>query len=505
MDLRTLAAKLSPRGWAIAGGSAGLLILFIVVVMNMASQPSYSTLMTGLDPAQTGKMTAALDTRGIAYQLQNNGTALAVQSAQTAQARIALATAGLLTSQQPGMSLLDNQQLGASNFQQQITYQRALEGQLAQTIQSIQGVSSAQVQIVLPNSQDQLFADNSSAGSASAAVLLSDSGTLDPSSVRGIAEMVSSSVPELSLNKVTITDGTGQLLWPTSDTSGTGGSLLAKQTAESRYDAMMAGQAEALLAQTLGPGKAEVAVNADLDANQATSDILSYGRKGIALQSHKETETLVGNGPGATGGTTGTIPGYAQTSGSGKSNYRHVIADTTYGVNKTVTHDVIAPGKINYQKVSLVLDSSVPASAVPALKAAVANAVGLQPGRGDAITVARLPFAKAPVPAAAPVTTKLFGYVKYLVVGLGTLIFLMLIARMLRRREREPFAGTPTWLRELEAPRPLAVLEQEHQDAQPHVMQLRTPVNPARLQIEDLVEREPDRVAAQVRAWMAED
>lgn len=504
MDFRTLAGKLSPRGWAIAGGSAALFILFIVVVMNVASKPSYSTLMTGLDPAQTGKMTAALDTRGIAYQLQNNGTALAVQSSQTAQARIALASGGLLSAQQPGMSLFDNQQLGASNFQQQITYQRALEGQLSQTIQSIQGVSSAQVQIVLPNSQDQLFADNSSAGSASAAVLLSDSGTLDPSSVKGIAQLVSSSVPGLSLNKVTITDGSGQLLWPNSDSAGTTGGLLAKQTAESRYDAMMTGQAEALLAQTLGPGKAQVAVNADLDANQATSDILTYGRKGIALQTHKENETLVGKG-GTTGGTTGTIPGYAQTGGSGNSNYRHTIADATYGANKTVTHDVIAPGKINYQKVSLVLDSSVPASAVPALRAAVANAVGLQPSRGDSITVARLPFAKAAAPVAPAVTTKLFGYVKYLVLGLGSLIFLMLIARLLRRREREPFAGTPTWLRELEAPRPLAVLEQEHQDAQPTVMQLRTPVNPARLQIEDLVEREPDRVAAQVRAWMAED
>src|SRR5438270_13378811 len=132
MELRTLVSKLSPRGWAIAGGSAAAFILFVVVVFSFASKPSYSTMLTALDPAQTGKITAALDTRGIPYEIQNNGTALAVQSDKVGAARIALATGGLLTSQQPGMALFDKQQLGASNFQQQITYQRALEGQLSQ-------------------------------------------------------------------------------------------------------------------------------------------------------------------------------------------------------------------------------------------------------------------------------------------------------------------------------------------------------------------------------------
>src|SRR3979409_1849454 len=129
------------------GAAVRAAVRLLVVVMNLASQPSYSTLLTGLDRAQTGKITSALDSKGIGYQLQNGGTALAVTSSQTAQARIALATGGLLSSQQPGFSLFDKQQLGASNFQQQITYQRALKGQLAQTIQQIQGIDSAQVNL----------------------------------------------------------------------------------------------------------------------------------------------------------------------------------------------------------------------------------------------------------------------------------------------------------------------------------------------------------------------
>src|SRR5215468_926633 len=128
MDIRQYISKMTPKGWAMVGGSVAAAIVFLMVVMNFASQQSYTTLQTGLDPAQTGKITSALDAKGIGYQLQNGGTALAVNASQVSQARIALATAGLLGagSQQPGFELLNNSQLGASNFQQQVTYQRAL-------------------------------------------------------------------------------------------------------------------------------------------------------------------------------------------------------------------------------------------------------------------------------------------------------------------------------------------------------------------------------------------
>ena len=106
MDIRQFITKLTPKGWAMVGGSVAAAIVFLVVIMHFASAPSYSTLLTGLDPAQTGKITSTLDAKGVAYQIQNGGTALAVESSQTSQARIALATAGLLGvgSTQPGSS-----------------------------------------------------------------------------------------------------------------------------------------------------------------------------------------------------------------------------------------------------------------------------------------------------------------------------------------------------------------------------------------------------------------
>ena len=122
-------------------------------------------------------MTSTLSGAGISYQLQNNGTAIAVQANQAAKARVALAGADLLGNTQPGFSLFEKQNLGESNFQQQVTYQRALQGQLEETIDSVQGVSGAQVELVLPSSQNQIFGENQSASSA--AVLLSGTTSLD--------------------------------------------------------------------------------------------------------------------------------------------------------------------------------------------------------------------------------------------------------------------------------------------------------------------------------------
>src|SRR5579859_2457384 len=96
--------KLTPKGWAAVGGAAAVAIVFLVLVFQMASAPSYTTLEAGLDPAQTGKITSALAGKGISYQLQNSGTAVAVDPSQVAQARVALASAGLLGS---GMSTVN--------------------------------------------------------------------------------------------------------------------------------------------------------------------------------------------------------------------------------------------------------------------------------------------------------------------------------------------------------------------------------------------------------------
>ncbi len=503
MPVRQLASNLTPRGWLIAGAGAIAAILFVYLFLHMVSQPSYSTLATGLEPAQTGKMTSTLDQHGISYQLQNNGTALAVQSNETAQARVALSGAGLLGNAQPGFQLFEKSSLGESNFQQQVTYQRALQGQLEQTIDNIQGVSGAQVELVLPNPQSQLFGENQAP--ASAAVLLTGSSALEPSAVRGIAQLVASSVPGLRLEKVTITDGSGRLLWPNQSSDGAGGS--GKQAAQERYDLGMEANLDSMLAQTLGAGKAEVQVNANLNTNQSTQESLSYGKAGVPLQQAKDLETLTGSGGGA-GGAAGTanIPAYAQTGASGKSNYKHETTSATLGVSKTVTHSTIAPGAVESEHVSVLLDSTVPAASVPAIKEAVTNAAGIQTKRGDTLSIGQMAFAKPTTTAAAGAAGGILGYAKYALIGLASLAFLFFTTRALRRREREAIDHEPAWLRELELPVRLSELERETPPRPTEVMQ---PAggggNPARRQAEQLAESSPERVAQQLRSWMQED
>src|SRR4051794_17775620 len=298
MPFRTLLANTTPKGKAVMAASVVGVMVLMIVMFKVASAPSYTTMLTGLDPAETGKITSALDASGVGYEIKNNGTALSVVKGQIPQARIALAEKGLPGKGQPGFELFDKQKLGASDFQQKVTYQRALEGQIASTIGQVQGVSGAQVSLVLP--EEQLFAQEQSP--ATAAVLLSGSSSgLDPAAVRGIASLVSSSVKGLKPQNVSITDSAGQLIWPNSESAGANGGGVSKLTAQARYDAQLQGSLDGLLTQTVGAGKARVKVSSDLNVDQSTQDKLTYAKKGVPLKQTKETERLRGTGGGGGG------------------------------------------------------------------------------------------------------------------------------------------------------------------------------------------------------------
>src|SRR3954470_5351351 len=510
-QFRSIIMNMTPRGRLMAAGSILGVVVVAILMMRMASAPSYSTVMAGVDPAQTGKITAALDAKGVKYEIQNNGTAIAVDKSQMADARIALAEKGLPQANQPGMELFDKQKLGASDFQQQVTYQRALEGQLAGTIGQIDGVGGATVQLVLP--QDQLFQDEQSA--AKAAVLLSgQGGSLNPGAIRGIAQLVSGSVKGLALNNVSITDSTGQLMWPNSAAGASDGQMAAttKQAAEARYAQEQESNLNAMLAQTVGPGKAQVQVNADLNMDQGTRDSLRYGKKGIPLQSQKENEQLAGGGgAGGTAGTpSNTVPSYAGAAGGSGSNYKRTNGQTTFGVDKDVTRTKIAPGAVTKKSVAVMIDSSVPKAQLAAIRTSVQNAAGIDTTRGDSLSVSQVAFAKPPAPAKKPVTAAAMGFLKYIAAGLGLIAFLFFVTRHLRRREAETLMGEPVWLREIEAPTTVAELEagggyRLGAGEGGAAGRVRPEANPIRGELEELIDSEPERVAQQVRAWMNEE
>jgi flagellar M-ring protein FliF len=519
-----LLTSLSTRGKITLAACALGFVVVALLLVRMASAPSYTQVMAGLDPAQTGKISTALDAKGIKYEIRSNGTQVAVEKGQVGDARIALAEQGLNSAQQqPGFELLDKQKLGASNFQQQVAYQRALEGQIANTIGQIDGVSGAQVSLTLP--KDQLFADDQQP--ATAAVLLGGgASTLEPGAVRGIANLVASSVQGLKTANVTITDGSGSLLWPAGDGSGAGGGGTSKQAAQARYDQTLSSSINAMLASTLGPGKAQVQVTSDLNVDQATQDKLQYSKTGVPLTTTKKTESLQGTG-GSSGGAAGTatnIPAYAQTAagGSGKSNYKSTDGTTTFGVDKTVTRTKIAPGQVNKLSVAVVVDPSAlvgpngkPLAGAAAtkqlatIKQAVGAAAGIQAGR-DQLVVTAVPFAKAPAAAASagPIPAGALGYAKTALMVLGALLFLFFVTRFLRKREAGSFADEPSWLRGLEAPRAALTAggepAGERFDPEAAAREI-FKTDPKAVALDELVKTEPDKVAQQLRTWITED
>jgi flagellar M-ring protein FliF len=502
----TLAAMPMRSKLGLAGGFLAV-VLALFLLLRMAGAPSYSILSSGLDPADAGKITTALDDAGIPYELQSNGTTVAVEKASVGKARIALADGGVSTSSGsgPGFELFDQQKLGASDFQQQVTYQRALEGEIAKTINSVQGVSGSSVQLVMP--EDDLFADTSSA--ATAAVLLENPGdTLESGAVRGIAQLVASSVKGLKTDNVTITDSTGSLLWPTGDGAGGASGATTKQAAEARFASALESNIDAMLTRTLGPGKAQVQVNADLNMDKVTKDTLTFAKKGVPLKTTSDVEKLKGAGSGAAGGASGTagnVPQYATgagSGGSGNSKYDHTTKTTDFGVDKEVAKTEQALGGVNKLNVALMLDKSIPAAQANQIKATVATAAAIDPARGDAITMAAVAFPKATTPKAGPVPTAMLGPLKWAGLGLAALLFAFFSWRHLRRREREELPA-PAWLSEINEPVRLSELEAGAPTRQ-LAMPPRTKDEPMQ-KLDQLVDEEPARVAAQVRAWMGDD
>ncbi|HEY2055515.1 MAG TPA: flagellar basal-body MS-ring/collar protein FliF [Solirubrobacterales bacterium] len=497
-QIKTVLARLSTRGKLALGGAALALIILAFVLFQMATKQSYTTLATGIEPAETGQVTEALAAKGIPYQLQNSGTAVGVPSADVSEARIALAESDVLGGSKPGFELFDSQQFGASDFQQKVTYQRALEGELERTINQVEGVKSSNVQLTLP--EEQLFSEEAIKPTAAVLIASDAGGRLAAGPVRGIAHLVAASVEGLNPNDVTITDGSGATLWPVGEGGVLGGGV-SKQAIEARYDQGMETRLDSLLARTIGPEKGRVQVQAEVNADRTTQSKLQYAKKGTPLANQIEHESLKGAGATATGGAAGTagnIPSYAAGAGTvgGPSNYKRAKEENQYGVDKTVTHTEVAPGAVTRQNVALIVDKSVPAAEVVQLEKAIEGAAGIEKKRGDTMTVSRIAFAK-PLEATAPAGPGITDYAKYGLIGIAGLAFLIFAARHLRKKQDEVLAE-PIWLKELNAPTSLAELEvhrrEDDWDDDP------TLVNNA----DEVAAMDSDKVAQQLRAWMKE-
>jgi flagellar M-ring protein FliF len=508
--IKDLWRNLEPRGQLTIVGSALLVFVTFYLLYSLSSKTSYEMLVSGVDPAQTGQMTTALSSAGVVYKIANGGTEIDVPSGSMSEARIALASKGLTNGGQVGFEIFDKMSMGTTDFQQKIDYQRALEGEVDRAIQQINGITNADVQLVLPD--DTLFVDQSS--KASASVLLTTAGQLDPSTVSGIAHLVASAVKGLDTGNVTITDQTGELLWP--DPNATGGvNAGTKLAADQLYASSLASQINAMLTSTLGAGKAQARVNADLNVNQQTIDATTYAKKGTALSTQTSDEKLKSSGgspvlPAGTSSNTTTTPTYsASGSGNSTSNYQNKSGTTNYGVDKTVSKTTVAPGSVNRVNVALLIDSSVPAAEVASLKQSVASIAGINTKRGDTLAVSRIAFASqnTTTPTSSSPIAMLgnpLALAKWFGLGLATLLFLFFVRRGLKRREAEGIAPEPTWLREIQRSVPVAELTAAPLPERPALDPAQARREALKAEAEQIAEKQPEQIAIQVAEWLKE-
>lgn len=496
------------RGKAILGASllVGLIMMFIL--FRMATAPSYVTVVNGVQPADTGKVTAALDEAGIAYKLDNNGTAVSVVSDSEAQAKVAISGTGVASGggTKPGFELLDEQKLGASDFQQKVNYQRALEGEIAKNIQSINGISSATVQLSLP--EDKLFADESKPATA-ALLINTPANGLDPSQVRGMASLVAGSVEGLKDENVTITSTTGELLWPLGEGGQAGGtgSGTMKIAAENRYAAQLEADINAMLIRTIGAEKAYVEARPTLNVDEIKREELRFGDTGTALARKEESEELESEGEAAgAAGARPNIEGAAANASGTSSDYNREMREENFAVDKTIERTTVAPGAVEQLNVALVLDDEIPEAQVAEIEAAVASAAGIDQERGDTLAVSRVPFVEAEVEEAkgAPVPEQAMDMAKWVGLGIAAAIFLFFVTRALRKRENEAL-GDARWLTEIDEPRPLAALTAGGHDTDANGLPEAVSASAVRTQVGEMVDKEPEKVAQQLRAWMSEE
>lgn len=227
--------SLGPKRLAMMGGAAAIVVAVILTASIWLNRPAYETLYVGLDRADVGQIGMVLSESGIRYDVSSDGTAVMVPTGRTGQARMLLAERGLPTSSNAGYELFDNVgSFGLTSFMQEVTRVRALEGEIARTIQSIAGIKSARVHIVMPERAS--FRREEQAPTAS--VVVRAGGTDAIKAALAIRHMVAAAVPRLTPDKVTVLDASGDLLAAGDDPNNNSAarSLTIERTVESQIE-----------------------------------------------------------------------------------------------------------------------------------------------------------------------------------------------------------------------------------------------------------------------------
>ncbi len=463
--------------------AAAVVIAIIIALLLWAKSPDYRVLYSNLSEADGGRIINELDTRGVNYRMGPGGQALLVPSDQVHSLRLQLAEQGLPQGGNVGFELMDDQAFGVSQFAEQVNFQRGLEGELSRSIESLGPVNRARIHLAMAKSS--VFVREREPAKASVVLTLHGGRSLSEGQVDAIVHMVSSSVPELSADDVTVVDQAGRLLSQRGDTSRDldGTQLSYIDEVERSYQRRI----ENILSPILGSQnvRAQVAAQIDFATREETSE--RYGpnqapneaavRSSQLSTSYRGGEELAMGIPGA---LTNTPPGVAPspinqpldedgnpidaeelTEGGASSDLRHdnVI---NYEVDRNVEHIQHRRGQIERLSVAVVVNYREETDAdgdiqrvalsdaeIAQLNRLVRQAMGFSEARGDAVEVVNSPFTldqeeldqrawwESPELQAMAISAG-----RYLLIAfVALLLYLLLLRPLIKRYTEQPLAA----------------------------------------------------------------
>ncbi len=454
-----------------------------IMIVSWARSQYYAPLYTGLSAEDAGKIVERLKEMKVAYQIGDNGGSVSVPSSDVYETRMTLATAGLPSPQNIGYALLDQTNIGMTDFLQKVNYRRALEGELARTITGLSEVAAARVHLVIP--EDRLFREDQHAPTASVVLKLQGAMPLNKRQLQGVAYLVASSVEGMTPDKVTIIDSDGNLL------SGVQASDESAMLSATQFDMRknvedyLEKKAQSLMAGVIGSGRAVVRVTAELNFEKSNTQIEQYDPDLVAIRSEQRTSqkgsqsegSLAQTGTAAEAGAAGaaTIPTTAPTNTS-SDNSEDVI--TNYEVSRTIRNIIGEVGSIKRLTVAVMVDGAYKESKTPEgeitreyqartqeelnrFASIIKNAVGFSDARADQFEIVSLPFDNTELETSRKELEEPSKLVTYLPLAkkVGTILLLLVAFLYIKKKLKRMFGAIAKYVPP--PPPPLSLAEPE--------------------------------------------
>ncbi|OIQ01531.1 MAG: flagellar M-ring protein FliF [Zetaproteobacteria bacterium CG06_land_8_20_14_3_00_59_53] len=388
--------------------ASGLMLAGFLSMVLWSAKTPYQTLYAGMDAKSAASVVEYLQKERIPYQLQGEGTVM-VPADQVYAARLKLAGQDIAPGGDSGFELFDKKaEFGISDFAQQVNYQRAMQGELARTIEVLPMVSTARVHIVL--ARESAFADRKRESSASVMLKLTGSQKMNRENVSAIQNLVAASVPGLDPAAVTIVDAGGNLLSRDEEQAALGAGQSLQET-QSRIEQRLETRITGMLEQVVGEGQAVVRVTAMLNRQMSEQNSKQFNPDGQVVRSQKEasenrssTDSTAQGVPGTASNTPGANPATAQAAASPKDSASRNESTVNYEISSITEHKVIPSGGITKISVAAIVGGSfaTPGDAasfqprskteLKTLQGLIEKAIGFDEDRGDSVEIQSLPL-----------------------------------------------------------------------------------------------------------------